>query len=1025
MWRAIVAVVAAFWLLCGHSSAQIYGTASTSTFGFSQVKVLTPASSATLTTPTPTLTGVVVNQNGGVCAGVTVLVYVGVTLDGTTATIGDCTWSYTIFTPLSGSSITPQGYTLVAKADVRLVSTNLPITIAKVPSAPTDLRLDLDWINSGEVANTQLGKFYPTDTDVGDTFTYSLTDDAGGRFAISGGLLIAGATPTDYSVTRTHNITVLVTDSFGLTFPKTLTIRVFPVVDFVNAPAAVDPSTLSGLVLDINPVVGKVTVDGSNNVGTLITSDAGAYTLTQATTGNKPVWVSSFGPNNQPALTMAANKFMTSSDAGLLGLWNAAGPKVWAVIIADTTLSTSSTPQRTIQWEGATSTLNPLGLRVQDTIQNGNFEQWVGDSQNLGPAVAIAPDTISTSTPYAFMGLVTSGETIAVERDFVRTSRGSKFQRGYPNTAVTTTIFRLGDAAVGHVGHIYRILFFNRPPNKVERFQTYLWAHNTYGTPAPVWTPDLDLTTGYTQRYAQDFNFSSPADVTWGNGPRNERGTLGMVPYPPSSNNANGGMISPPENAWMLDASQATFWQYENIKFRNHHLIIEIKPTPATLVGVIGGLVGFTANPGYISGHINSRYGEWQGIYGCMEIKSVFGNGAGAGTWYANWMFRMISGTKEADNPELFGQDQWNAFLTAHDASFAGGSIDVSFPFDDFGLGEHYWTTCIGPVTSTWYIDHQEVFTFSTPTAWHQPAFWNVNLSIGLNSSAFSGAPDGTTKMPQDQVVDFIHWWEPTDQVPVDNGSTPAEATAIFAASASTGCTLDATHQAAISKLINKMKSVTFTSPNYTSQTLWDLTNFMFNPADQCLGASLLNWKTAMPATVVGSPTLTADRGVQSGGAGNYWDTGINLTTAGLSGTPTNFQCWAWTLSNPAGTADDRVVGTTKWGVAHTSLDTYMFGGIAGGTRSFQGHQGFGDQSMTYINGFSQPWFEDALIGLGANQAAGNAFDNETWKLAGATAAIAGTQQLASTGCGQWLPPEAMRIKHTIIKEYLHTLGAV
>ena len=55
-----------------------------------------------------------------------------------------------------------------------------------------------------------------TDGDVTDTITYSLDDDAGGRFAINastGVVTVANNTLLDYETTTSHNITVRATSS--------------------------------------------------------------------------------------------------------------------------------------------------------------------------------------------------------------------------------------------------------------------------------------------------------------------------------------------------------------------------------------------------------------------------------------------------------------------------------------------------------------------------------------------------------------------------------------------------------------------------------------------------------------------------------------------------------------------------------------------------------------------------------------------------------------------------------------------
>ena len=70
-----------------------------------------------------------------------------------------------------------------------------------------------------------VGALAAVDPDSGDTFTFTLVDDAGGRFAVSGANLVL-AKAVDYETAQSHTVTVQVTDSAGNSFEKDLTIGV-------------------------------------------------------------------------------------------------------------------------------------------------------------------------------------------------------------------------------------------------------------------------------------------------------------------------------------------------------------------------------------------------------------------------------------------------------------------------------------------------------------------------------------------------------------------------------------------------------------------------------------------------------------------------------------------------------------------------------------------------------------------------------------------------------------------------------
>lgn len=86
---------------------------------------------------------------------------------------------------------------------------------------------------------TVLGSLVAIDSNVGDTHTFSLTDDAGGRFAISsvGVITLLDASLLDFESAASHNITVEAVDSGGETYSEVFTILL---TDINEAPSTVD-----------------------------------------------------------------------------------------------------------------------------------------------------------------------------------------------------------------------------------------------------------------------------------------------------------------------------------------------------------------------------------------------------------------------------------------------------------------------------------------------------------------------------------------------------------------------------------------------------------------------------------------------------------------------------------------------------------------------------------------------------------------------------------------------------------------
>ena len=83
-------------------------------------------------------------------------------------------------------------------------------------------------IEENSANGSHVGFVTAEDSDASETFTYSLTDSAGGRFAVNavtGELTVADGTLLDYDTAISHSVTVRVTDSGGLTYDETFTIN--------------------------------------------------------------------------------------------------------------------------------------------------------------------------------------------------------------------------------------------------------------------------------------------------------------------------------------------------------------------------------------------------------------------------------------------------------------------------------------------------------------------------------------------------------------------------------------------------------------------------------------------------------------------------------------------------------------------------------------------------------------------------------------------------------------------------------
>ncbi len=134
--------------------------------------------------------------------------------------------------------------------------------------APTDLSFVGTSVTENSTAGTVVGTATATDPDSGETFTYALTDDAGGRFEIdadTGVITVAAGADLDFESQTSHNLTVEVTDSAGNTYEEGLPIQVtdIPTVTVTgNATLSAADGPFDDLVLNAS----TVTIDGELEV---------------------------------------------------------------------------------------------------------------------------------------------------------------------------------------------------------------------------------------------------------------------------------------------------------------------------------------------------------------------------------------------------------------------------------------------------------------------------------------------------------------------------------------------------------------------------------------------------------------------------------------------------------------------------------------------------------------------------------------------------------------------------------------
>ena len=195
-------------------------------------------------------------------------------------------------------------------------------------SNPTDIALSNSAIAENSSNGTVIGNFSSADPDVGDTHSYSLIDDASGRFAVTGTqLTVANGTLLDFEAATSHNITVRTTDAGGLTFDKVLTIAVANVNEQPTA-----------ITLDNNSVAENST--NGTAIATLSTTDPDAgdnhsYALLDTASGRFQIVGNALQVANQTLLDFEANAShnITVRSTDALGLFV---DRTFTINLADT-----------------------------------------------------------------------------------------------------------------------------------------------------------------------------------------------------------------------------------------------------------------------------------------------------------------------------------------------------------------------------------------------------------------------------------------------------------------------------------------------------------------------------------------------------------------------------------------------------------------------------------------------------------------------------------------------------------------
>ncbi|MFN9911806.1 MAG: cadherin domain-containing protein, partial [Pirellulaceae bacterium] len=194
---------------------------------------------------------------------------------------------------ISGQTLTDT-FTYTMRDTAGLTSTTqITVTIQGANDAPHDLAGTLT-VAENAANGTSAGTVTRSDVDSGDGASYSLVDDAGGRFAINsstGVVTVANGTLLNREAAASHNITVRVTDTAGATYDEVMSVTITDVDEFdvgavsdTNATAnSLAENSANGTIVNITASASDA--DATNNTITYSLDDSagGRFTINSST----------------------------------------------------------------------------------------------------------------------------------------------------------------------------------------------------------------------------------------------------------------------------------------------------------------------------------------------------------------------------------------------------------------------------------------------------------------------------------------------------------------------------------------------------------------------------------------------------------------------------------------------------------------------------------------------------------------------------------------------------------------------
>ncbi|PKF51081.1 hypothetical protein AT251_06665 [Enterovibrio nigricans] len=186
------------------------------------------------------------------------------------------------------------GSTSTQTFTIALTDNNAEFSVSSITDGDGSANIVLESATVGSQVGVQLSA---ADGDLSDVISYSLSDDAGGRFTVdpsTGVVTVAAA--LDYETSTSHSITVVATSTDGSTTSQSFTVNVSDDTTEFSASAITDSNLSANTVSEsatIGTAVGVTFLsqdnDGTDSITYTLTNDAGGLFAINASTGEVTV----------------------------------------------------------------------------------------------------------------------------------------------------------------------------------------------------------------------------------------------------------------------------------------------------------------------------------------------------------------------------------------------------------------------------------------------------------------------------------------------------------------------------------------------------------------------------------------------------------------------------------------------------------------------------------------------------------------------------------------------------------------